>query len=78
MINTHVLIWMLWAIAQKNVVVPYFNRILDHYFEEYIEKTLKVIVNFINDTYPISEKNFLKKYSYILKKIEKNSFLKRI
>ena len=67
MIITHVLRWMLWAIAQKNVVVPYFNRILDYYFEEFIEKSLKEIVNSTNDTYPISEKIFLKKYSYILK-----------
>jgi hypothetical protein len=62
----------LFLVEDNEKILPYFTKIIELYFEEFINKTLRYIVGLTDARFPISEKEFLEKYSYILEDIEKN------
>ena len=52
-------------------VVNYTSKVLGLHFEDFVQQAFKNIVISTKDTYPITEKDFLKKYSYILKEVRR-------
>jgi len=53
-------------------IFSYFHKALNMYFNKFIHRTLKEIVHLTESRYPITEKDFLKKYSYLLEEIKSN------
>jgi hypothetical protein len=69
---------VVWIIVKQNKeeIFPYFLKVLEMYFGEFIEVTLIEFVNLTYKRYPISEKSFIKKYTYILEDIERKCTMK--
>ncbi len=51
--------------------MSYFCKIIELYFKDFVQKTTIEVVNLTRARYPISEKEFIKKYSHLIEYIIK-------
>ncbi len=62
---------IIYVNGDEKKIIPYFKKIIKLYFREFVQKTLKEVVYLTSGKYPISEKEFINKYSYIIEGINK-------